>query len=55
LTLKLLADTEGFAATPLGKERHNAKRRKHTKRRSKHDPRHPDLPGLILVRFPAAV
>lgn len=39
LTLKLLADTEGFAATPLGKERHNAKRRKRTKRRSKHDPR----------------
>ncbi len=42
LTLKLLADTEGFASTPLGKERNNAKRRKNTQRRSKHDPRRGD-------------
>ncbi|MCK4340149.1 MAG: transposase [Phycisphaerae bacterium] len=42
LTLKLLADTEGFAGTPLGKERGNAKRRKGTPRRSKHDPRRRD-------------
>jgi hypothetical protein len=42
LTLKLLADTEGFAETPLGKERGNAKRRKGTQRRWRHDPRRRD-------------
>lgn len=42
LTLKLLADGGGFASTPLGKERNNAKRRKDTERRSKHDPRRRD-------------
>lgn len=42
LTLKLLADTEGFASTPLGQERNKAKRRKNTRRRSKHDPRRGD-------------
>ena len=42
LTLKLLADTEGFASTPLGKARHNAGRRKRTAGRSKHDPRRRD-------------
>lgn len=42
LTLKLLADSEGFASTPLGKERNNAKRRKPRRRRSRHDPRRAD-------------
>lgn len=42
LTLKLLADTEGFASTRLGKERSNAKRRKPARRRSRHDPRRRD-------------
>lgn len=41
-TVKLLSDTEGFASTPLGKERHNAKRRKGSQQRSKHDPRRED-------------
>ncbi len=41
-TLKLLSDTEGFASTPLGKERHNAQRRKGDWQRSKHDPRRED-------------
>jgi hypothetical protein len=42
LTLKLLADTKGFASTPLGRECNNARRRKNTERRSKHDPRRGD-------------
>lgn len=42
LTLKLLADTEGFTSTPLGRERHNAQRRKRPRRRSRHDPRQQD-------------
>lgn len=42
LTLKLLADTEGFAGTPLGQERSKAKRRQSTRRRSRHDPRRRD-------------
>ena len=54
LTLKLLADTEGFAATPLGKERHNAKRRKRTKRRSKHDPRRRDPTAVSEEAFTKA-
>lgn len=54
LTLKLLADTEGFAATPLGKERHNAKRRKHTKRRSKHDPHRRDPTAVSEEAFTKA-
>ena len=39
LTLKLLADTEGFGETPLGRERNRAKRRGPTRRCCKHDPR----------------
>lgn len=50
LTLKLLADTEGFASTPLGRKRQKAKvqmaqrakPRKGPKGRSKHDPRRDD-------------
>lgn len=42
LTLKLLADIEGFASTLLGEERHNAKRRKPDRWRSRHDPRRRD-------------
>ena len=42
LTRKVLADSEGFASTPLGQERHKAMRRKHVRRRSKHDPRRQD-------------
>lgn len=42
LTLKLLADSEGFTSTPLGRERSNAKRTKRPRRRSRHDPRRRD-------------
>jgi len=54
LTLKLLADTEGFASTPLGKERNNAKRRKGTRRRSKHDPRRRDATEVSEEAFTKA-
>ncbi len=42
LTMKLLSDTEGFAVTPLGREKRNAGRRKKFTQRSKHDPRRND-------------
>ena len=42
LTLKLLSDTEQFAATPLGTEQNKGKRRKKSPKRSKHDPRRTD-------------
>ncbi len=54
LTLKLLADAEGFAATPLGQERNNAKRRKHAERRSKHDPRRRDATDVSEEAFTKA-
>ena len=54
LTLKLLADTEGFASTPLGKERNNAQRRKRTRRRSKHDPRRRDATEVSEEAFTKA-
>ena len=40
-TLKVLSDTEGFAATPLGREQTHAKRRQDS-RHSPHDPRRRD-------------
>jgi hypothetical protein len=42
LTLKLLSDTEGFAAQPLGREQNKSKRRTKACKRSKHDPRRTD-------------
>jgi hypothetical protein len=54
LTLKLLADTEGFASTPLGKERKNAKRRKPARRQSKHDPRGRDATEVSEEAFTKA-
>lgn len=42
LTLKLLSDTEEFAATSLGTEQRRGKRRKKSPKRSKHDPRRTD-------------
>ena len=41
LTLKLLADQEGFAATPVGRHQRHGQRRssRRRRRRSKHDPR----------------
>ncbi len=53
-TLKLLADTEGFSSTPLGKERHNAKRRKPARQRSRHDPRRRDATVLSEEAFTKA-
>ena len=54
LTLKLLADTEGFPETPLGKERNKAKRRKHTRRRCKHDPHRRDATVVSEEAFTKA-
>jgi hypothetical protein len=54
LVLKFLADAEGFASTPLGKERSRAKRRKPTGRRSKHDPRCEDPTKISVVAFTKA-
>jgi hypothetical protein len=54
LTLKVLADTEGFDSTPLGKERRNAKRRKGASRRSKHDPRRRDATEVSEEAFTKA-
>ena len=42
LTLKLLSDAEGFAATPLAKAKKQGQRRKKSRQRSKHDPRRAD-------------
>jgi hypothetical protein len=42
LTLKLLSDAEGFAATPLAAEQKKSNRRKGSRKRSKHDPRRTD-------------
>ena len=54
LTLKLLADTKGFASTPLGKERNNAKRRKPGGRQSIHDPRRRDATEVSEEAFTKA-
>ena len=54
LTLKLLSDTQEFASTPLGKERNNAKRRKGTGRRSRHDPRRRDATVVSEEAFTKA-
>lgn len=54
LTLKLLADTEGFASTPLGKEHNNAKRRKRARQRSIHDPRRRDATVVSEEAFTKA-
>jgi hypothetical protein len=42
LTLKLLSDTEGFAATPLGRIQKKGQAGKKPSKRSKHDPRRSD-------------
>jgi hypothetical protein len=42
LTLKLLSDLQGFAATPLGKAQQRGRTRRKSPQRSKHDPRRAD-------------
>ena len=54
LTLKLLADTEGFPETPLGRERNKAKRRGPTRQRRKHDPRRGDATVVSEEAFTKA-
>jgi len=54
LTLKLLADSEGFASTPLGRERQQAKRRKGRHQRSRHDPRRADPTAVSEEAFTKA-
>ena len=54
LTLKLLADTEGFASTPLGKEQRNARRRTSAASRSRHDPRVRDATAVSEEAFTKA-
>ena len=54
LTLKLLADTEGFGSTPLGTEQRNAKRRTSAASRSPHDPRVRDATTVSEEAFTKA-
>jgi hypothetical protein len=54
LTLKLLADTEGFSKTTLGREHIKAKRRGRARRRCKHDPRREDATVVSEEAFAKA-
>jgi hypothetical protein len=54
LTLKLLTDSEGFGATPLGRECSNAKRRRGPRRCSRHSPHPPEATGVSEEAFTRA-